>query len=306
MTDTHIPEHVDLELTGNAFWYVAPQSLGDTRLAAPGEIWIVPTPWVRIVPDRQQYVKGYQVAAPGAPAEAFSADEVIHLKYPNPLDPHYGLSPLQANALTVDANTELLKSRYQTFLAGQRPGVVLQTEQTLTDQTVSRLEEKIGAKFGGRDNWHRPLVLEQGLKASPWTLTPSAINSWVGDELRALGGEATLDWKTVAGALSLTGALFGGEVEEIPAEELHLAAGDFVVGVPREHLGERALARAVGAHDRVDLALGHLEVDPLEDLRVGVGDGRVEVADDEVGHVGSWGVCGVVRLRALRAGVVPA
>lgn len=167
---------VYLELTGNCFWYVAPQSVGDTRLGTPGEIWIIPTPWVKIIPDRTQYVKAYQVAAPGVPAETFSSDEIIHLKYPNPLDPHYGLSPLQANALTVDANTELLKSRYQTFLAGSRPGVVLHTEQTLTDQTVSRLEEKIASKFGGRDNWHRPLVLEQGLKASPWTLTPAEMD----------------------------------------------------------------------------------------------------------------------------------
>src|SRR5439155_1240384 len=60
---------VYLELTGNCFWYVAPQSVGDTRLSAPGEIWLIPTPWVRIVPDRTQYVKEYQVAAPGTPAE---------------------------------------------------------------------------------------------------------------------------------------------------------------------------------------------------------------------------------------------
>lgn len=160
---------------GNCFWYVAPQSVGATRLGTPGEIWLIPTPWVRIVPDRERFVKEYRVTASGV-EESFSPDEIIHLKYPNPLDPHYGLSPLQANALTVDANTELLKSRYQTFLAGQRPGVVLQTEQTLTDQTVSRLEEKISAKFGGRDNWHRPLVLEQGLKASPWTLTPAEMD----------------------------------------------------------------------------------------------------------------------------------
>jgi len=167
---------VYLELTGNAFWYIAPQSVGDKQLTAPGEIWIIPTPWVRIVPDATHFVKAYEVAAPGVPAEEFGPDEIIHLKYPNPLDTHYGLSPLQANALTVDANTELLKSRYQTFLAGAKPGVVLQTEQTLTDQTVTRLEEKLTAKFSGRDNWHRPLVLEQGLKASPWTLTPAEMD----------------------------------------------------------------------------------------------------------------------------------
>src|SRR5262245_27196118 len=110
------------------------------------------------------------------PSEVFGAGEIIHLKYPNPLDIHYGLSPLQANALTIDANTELQKSRYQTFLFGQRPGMVLQTDQSLTEPTVRRLEEKVQARFGGRENWTRPLVLEQGLKASPWTLAPAEMD----------------------------------------------------------------------------------------------------------------------------------
>ena len=41
---------------------------------------------------------------------------------------------------------------------------------------MRRLEEKLQARFGGRENWHRPLVLEQGLKASPWTLTPAEMD----------------------------------------------------------------------------------------------------------------------------------
>ena len=165
-----------LELTGNCYWYAAPQSVGGNRLHAPGELWIVPTPWVRIIPDAAAYVKAYEVAAPGSAAEIFSPSEIIHLKYPNPLDVHYGLSPLQANALTVDANTELQKSRYQTFLSGQRPGIVLHTDQSLSEISVRRLEEKIRSNFGGRENWQRPLVLEQGLQASPWTLTPAEMD----------------------------------------------------------------------------------------------------------------------------------
>src|SRR5947208_7581137 len=62
---------VYLELTGNCFWYVAPRQLGDARLGTPGELWVIPTPWVRIVPDAKDYVKGYQVCAPGVPAETF-------------------------------------------------------------------------------------------------------------------------------------------------------------------------------------------------------------------------------------------
>lgn len=167
---------VYLELTGNCFWYLAESTSDDRRLGVPAEVWIVPTPWVKVIPDAREFVKGYAIAAPGMPVQTFAPSEIIHLKYPNPLDPHYGLSPLQANALTVDANTELLKSRYQTFLAGPRPGVVLQTEQTLTDQTVQRLEDKLTEKFSGRANWHRPMILEQGLTASPWTLTPAEMD----------------------------------------------------------------------------------------------------------------------------------
>jgi hypothetical protein len=43
--------------------------------------------------------------------------------------------------------------------------------------------------------------------ASPYTLTPSAINSWIGDELRTIGSEATLRWKTDLGTVSVMGAL---------------------------------------------------------------------------------------------------
>ncbi|HVZ28196.1 MAG TPA: hypothetical protein VG798_06020 [Rhizomicrobium sp.] len=42
--------------------------------------------------------------------------------------------------------------------------------------------------------------------ASPYTLTPSAINSWIGDELRTLGSEATLRWRTAFGTVSVIGA----------------------------------------------------------------------------------------------------
>lgn len=45
--------------------------------------------------------------------------------------------------------------------------------------------------------------------ASPYTLTPSAINTWIGEELRTIGGEGTLKVHTDnAGTVSLIGAVF--------------------------------------------------------------------------------------------------
>lgn len=43
--------------------------------------------------------------------------------------------------------------------------------------------------------------------ASPYTLTPSAINSWIGNEFRTIGGEAMLRWKSDLGTLSLIAAV---------------------------------------------------------------------------------------------------
>jgi hypothetical protein len=43
---------------------------------------------------------------------------------------------------------------------------------------------------------------------SPWTITPSAINSWVGEELRGLGAEAREEWRGDSGTLGFGGGLF--------------------------------------------------------------------------------------------------
>ena len=44
---------------------------------------------------------------------------------------------------------------------------------------------------------------------SHWTLTPSAINSWVGEELRTLGAEAMVEWRGEADTFEANVALFG-------------------------------------------------------------------------------------------------
>lgn len=44
---------------------------------------------------------------------------------------------------------------------------------------------------------------------SPWTLTPSAINSWVGEELRATGAEVRLEHRAPPGTWSARVAAFG-------------------------------------------------------------------------------------------------
>jgi hypothetical protein len=45
--------------------------------------------------------------------------------------------------------------------------------------------------------------------SSTWTLTPSAINTWVGEELRAIGAEAKVELRGSVDTLEVSGALLG-------------------------------------------------------------------------------------------------
>ena len=63
------------------------------------------------------------------------------------------------------------------------------------------------------------------------------------------------------------GPLVGAQLQDVAALPRDLAAGHDIGRVAHQRVGERRLARAVRAHDRVDLALADVEVDPLEDLR---------------------------------------
>src|SRR5690606_9425566 len=59
-----------------------------------------------------------------------------------------------------------------------------------------------------------------------------------------------------------------------------VALGDLVLRVAGDDLGQRGLAGAVRAHQRVHLTAGHHQVDPLEDL-VAAYDAGVKVPDLE-------------------------
>ena len=77
------------------------------------------------------------------------------------------------------------------------------------------------------------------------------------------------------------GPLVGGEGGDVLAPEPDRAPGHPVGGVGEQRVGERRLARAVGAHEGVDLAVGHREAQAAQDLRAV--DGDVEVVDLEQG-----------------------
>jgi hypothetical protein len=85
---------------------------------------------------------------------------------------------------------------------------ILPLESYLRYRPVSTSQWRWSAKLGA---FFPPFSLENTELGwtSYWTITPSAINSWIGDELRTIGGETTLQWRDNGNTLSLIGSLYG-------------------------------------------------------------------------------------------------
>jgi HK97 family phage portal protein len=169
-----------LELTGNAYWYVAAD-----RLGTPAEIWLAHSQHMKVVPDRREYIRGY-VYSRGGEEVFFRREEIIHLRYPNPRDPHYGRGPLQAAADAVDAHEFMKRAEWNGFRNGIYPSLAIESDQELSDETIERLRVMFEQKYGSPERAGRPLVLERGLKARPISLSPREM-----DFLRS--GRATRD-----------------------------------------------------------------------------------------------------------------
>ncbi len=56
------------------------------------------------------------------------------------------------------------------------------------------------------------------------------------------------------------------QLEQILPVKRHLSAGHFVTRTAAQHIGQRRLARTIGAHDRMDFTRRHLKAEAIQDL----------------------------------------
>jgi hypothetical protein len=125
-----------------------------------------------------------------------------------------------AIAASWQATPALLASASAQFVPDQRHDVEV-LEAWLRYRPVSTTPWRWSATGG---MFFPPISLENdGVGwTSPWTLTPSAINSWVGEELRVFGGELRVEHRDEQGTWDVRAALF---TRNDPAGELLATRG---------------------------------------------------------------------------------
>lgn len=151
---------VNLELSGNCFWGM--EDLDKNK--QPDEMWVLRPDKMKIVPDEKGALKGYFYEISSTQKVSYTPDEMLHIKYPNPLNDFWGLSPLSAARQGVLADYYAAKFNQNFFKQGARPSGVLTTEDTLDDPSFQRLRAEFDQAYTGADRAHRPILLEKGLK----------------------------------------------------------------------------------------------------------------------------------------------
>lgn len=158
-----------LELTGECPWFVAKQGMKPTALYLLRPDKIEAKGAVNGQSDRliEKYI--YRVER-GREIE-ISPDELIFIKYPDPVRPFRGKGTLEAAALTFDIDDYSEKFNRNFFYNSAKPFGVLKTDQKLTNSQREQLKKSIKTTYSGLDNAHKTMVLESGLDFSPLQLS---------------------------------------------------------------------------------------------------------------------------------------
>ena len=184
---------LSLSVWGSCFWFI---ERGPNGRGVPQEIWWGRPDKVRVVPHQTEYVSHFLYEpSNGAQPIRFERDEVIWMRYSNPIDEYSGLSPLAAARIAADVSGAAMKSNRNLFSQGiQMGGLVMPTGGTpLTEDQAKQLEESLTRRFRGVDKAHRWGVMRIETKFQPMSLSPKdaeflgALKTSLEDIARAYG-----------------------------------------------------------------------------------------------------------------------
>lgn len=148
-----------LDTVGQAFWYIA----RDSKYGIPREIWCINPSYIYIIPDKNQYIKGY-VYKCGADNIPLDVDDILMFNNSNPANSYSGVSPLKALASIVETEKYANEYNRNFFYNNASPSGVVSYERTMTDAQFERIKEQWNSNYGGISNAHKIAVLEGGAK----------------------------------------------------------------------------------------------------------------------------------------------
>jgi len=159
---------IDLELTGNAFLSLEEV---DGR-GRPAELYRLRPDCVTVLPDPDKLVAGYRFGVNGRTVN-YGVNEMIHCRWPNPLDELYGMGRIEAAEARIDSEQAMAEHERQFWRNGAKITGVLSTDEELDETVFKRVSQQVRGFFRG--SGYSTLMLESGLTYTPVSDGPAKL-----------------------------------------------------------------------------------------------------------------------------------
>lgn len=120
----------------------------------------LPAAKVQVLPDDKTFVRGYTYNN----TTDFRAEEIIHIKDLSSDSVYRGSSRLSAAKRSIDVLVKMQSFQDQFFENGAVAGIVLETDNTLSQLAKDKTIEKWRAQYSPKNGARKPLILDSGLK----------------------------------------------------------------------------------------------------------------------------------------------
>jgi len=170
-----------LQTSGNAYFEAV------SLEGSPRELYALRPDRMKARPGVSGWAEGYEYAAGGRkvvfkkPESGGAGGEmspILHLKLFHPTNDHYGLSPLEAAASSVDLHNAASSWNKSLLDNAARPSGALvykgpEGAENLSGEQFDRLKSELEDAYQGSANAGRPLVLDGGLEWRSMSLSPA-------------------------------------------------------------------------------------------------------------------------------------
>ena len=159
-----------LYLGGNGIW---------SKLYAGGELihlYSVTPDVLTPIPVRDsRLLAGYEFRN-GSETLMLDADETVHFKFENPMDPFWGLSPLKAGSKIIDMEVEANDFNKQSMENRGIVAGILSFDSTLTEDAYRNARERVNSGIKGKTNSQKILILDRIAKYQKVASTPAELD----------------------------------------------------------------------------------------------------------------------------------
>ncbi len=135
---------------------------------------------MKVIPGRDGWPEAYEYTVAGRSVRlekevVSGVRPVLHVRMFHPVNDHYGLSPIEAAATSIDIHNEAARWNKALLDNAARPSgalVYAARDGHLTGEQYERLKSELEGGFQGARHAGRPLLLEGGLEWKPLSLSP--------------------------------------------------------------------------------------------------------------------------------------